>query len=275
MKIENGPFAGNYYYTRDHLGSIRELTDSGGNVRARYAYDPFGRQTRLTGDMEADFGFAGMFWSAEANLSLTHFRAYDPELGRWLSRDPLPSAEMLQGPNLYAYVVNDPVNLVDPEGLMDSARAALIQLCARNPKACKQMLKEVGLATTEASAAGGGGAGAAGGALGALAGGAKTLQHLGPPVRDTLQCGAEKTLPGLTARLPDTVNSIVQQVAPRAARLGEAAPDFLNMEVGFQRAQWVVQTLHNTRNFWTRLDVVEEERFLNELQYFATLLFGR
>jgi hypothetical protein len=35
MKVESGPAAGNYYYTRDHLGSIRELTDSSGNVRAR------------------------------------------------------------------------------------------------------------------------------------------------------------------------------------------------------------------------------------------------
>jgi RHS repeat-associated protein len=60
--------------------------------------------------------FAGMFWSVEANLSLTQFRAYDPELGRWLSRDPLKNAELKEGPNLYAYVANDPVNLIDPLG---------------------------------------------------------------------------------------------------------------------------------------------------------------
>ena len=51
-----------------------------------------------------------MFWSSEISLALTHFRAYDPELGRWLSRDPLRNAEMKQGPNLYAYVRNDPVS---------------------------------------------------------------------------------------------------------------------------------------------------------------------
>jgi RHS repeat-associated protein len=133
MKVESGPNAGNYFYTHDHLGSIRELTDGSGNVRARYAYDPYGRRTRLTGDMEADFGFAGMFWSSEANLFLTHYRAYDPELGRWLSRDPLPDAEMLQGPNLYAYVLNDPVNLIDPEGLVSIAKClnpAMFTVCA-------------------------------------------------------------------------------------------------------------------------------------------------
>ena len=121
MEVESGADAGNYFYTRDHLGSIRELSDGSGTVRARYAYDPYGRRTRLTGDMEADFGFAGMFWSAETELSLTHYRAYDPELGRWLSRDPLKDAEVEAGPNLYAYVGNDPINYIDPEGLMPNS----------------------------------------------------------------------------------------------------------------------------------------------------------
>jgi RHS repeat-associated protein len=118
VKLETGPNAGRYFYTRDHLGSIRELTDAGGNVRARYAYDPFGRRMKVSGDLDADFGFAGMFWSAEANLHLTRFRAYDAELARWLSRDPLKRAELLQGPNLYAYVANNPVNGTDPLGLL-------------------------------------------------------------------------------------------------------------------------------------------------------------
>lgn len=49
----------NYYYGRDHLGSIRELTDSSGAVQARYDYDPYGRRTRVTGSVDTDFGFTG------------------------------------------------------------------------------------------------------------------------------------------------------------------------------------------------------------------------
>jgi RHS repeat-associated protein len=117
VRLETGTNAGSYYYTRDHLGSIREVTDVTGHVRARYAYEPFGRRTKVSGDLDADFGFAGMFWSGEANLAIAHFRVYDPQLGRWLSRDRLRNAEVKQGPNLYAYVANNPVNLTDPSGL--------------------------------------------------------------------------------------------------------------------------------------------------------------
>jgi len=145
MKIEAGPLTGSYFYTRDHLGSIRELTDGSGNVRARYSYDPYGRRTRVSGDVEADFGFTGMFWTEEARLSLTHFRAYDPDLGRWLSRDPLEDAELEVGANLYAYVGNDPVNYIDPEGLSPITPGGLSPLpclttvdcaCLRNPALC-------------------------------------------------------------------------------------------------------------------------------------------
>jgi RHS repeat-associated protein len=116
VKVETGGVTGAFYYTRDHLGSIRELIDSGGNVRARYSYDPFGRRTKLTGDVDADFGFAGMFWTPEASLSLTKFRAYNPGLARWLSRDPLTYAEKLLGTNLYVYVNNNPIIWTDPNG---------------------------------------------------------------------------------------------------------------------------------------------------------------
>ncbi len=117
VKIESGPKAGTYLYTRDHLNSVRELVDASGNVRARYSYDPFGRRTLVSGDVAADFGFAGMFWSSEAQLSIARYRVYDPELGRWLSRDPLRNAELREGANLYWYAANNPVNVTDPSGL--------------------------------------------------------------------------------------------------------------------------------------------------------------
>jgi RHS repeat-associated protein len=117
VRLETGANVGNYFYTRDHLGSIHDLTDSSGNVRARYAYDPFGRRSKLAGDLDADFGFTGLFWANEASLWMARFRSYDPQLARWLSRDPLGNAEQKEGPNLFTYVQNNPVNYTDPLGL--------------------------------------------------------------------------------------------------------------------------------------------------------------
>jgi RHS repeat-associated protein len=125
MKVEAGTAVGSYYYTQDHLGSIRDLTDSGGNVRARYSYEPFGRRTRLKGDLDGDpvdgdldvdFGFAGMFRAVETGLIFTLFRTYNSEIGRWLSRDPLGETGP-DGFNPYVYCRNRPTIETDPLGL--------------------------------------------------------------------------------------------------------------------------------------------------------------
>lgn len=124
VKVEAaGTSPGKYFYTQDHLGSIRELTDESGAIRARYGYEPYGARNKLAGDLEADFGFTGHFYDPSTALCLAQYRAYDPRIGRWLSRDPLPNASLLLGPNLYAYVNNNPANNVDPNGLYAAAAA--------------------------------------------------------------------------------------------------------------------------------------------------------
>jgi RHS repeat-associated protein len=103
-----------YFYLRDHLGSIRQVTDGTSAVRARYDYDGFGRRTKLSGDVDADFGFTGHLFHTASGLHLSQYRAYDADLGRWLSEDPLgPKA----GTNLYEYVGGNPFTLTDPAGL--------------------------------------------------------------------------------------------------------------------------------------------------------------
>jgi RHS repeat-associated protein len=111
-----GANAGSYYYTLDQLGSIREMTNGSAAVVAQYDYDPFGRMMKLSGSLDASFLYTGHFWHKASQLALAPYRAYNPEIGRWLSRDPLQSAELLQGINLYAYVHGDPVNLKDEDG---------------------------------------------------------------------------------------------------------------------------------------------------------------
>jgi RHS repeat-associated protein len=105
---------GNYYYTRDHLGSIREMAGAGGAIRAQYDYNVFGVRVKLQGDQDASFGFTGHYYHAPSGLCLTLYRAYDPNTNRWLSRDPIGEAG---GLNLYAYVGNNPTSDFDPLGL--------------------------------------------------------------------------------------------------------------------------------------------------------------
>ncbi len=108
-----GRDGGPYYYTRDHLRSIRELTDGSGAAHARYDYDPYGKQTKLGGALDVDFGYTGHYFHAPSGLNLAPYRAYNPALGRWLSRDPIGEEG---GLNLYGYVGNNPIILVDPTG---------------------------------------------------------------------------------------------------------------------------------------------------------------
>jgi RHS repeat-associated protein len=109
-----------YFYTRDHLGSVREMVGANGTtVVARYDYDPYGKRgtNQITsGAVEADFGFTGHYYHAPSGLHLAWFRAYDAETGRWLGRDPIGEDG---GVNLYGYVGNGPVSAIDPLGLFD------------------------------------------------------------------------------------------------------------------------------------------------------------
>jgi YD repeat-containing protein len=50
-----------YFYTFDHLASVREMIDSAGTIRARYDYDVYGRRTQVAGDKQAVFGFTAHY----------------------------------------------------------------------------------------------------------------------------------------------------------------------------------------------------------------------
>ena len=99
------------------------MSDGSGTLQARYDYDPYGRVTKLSGSLDSDFQYCRYYQHSSSGLGLTMYRGYVADSGQWLSRDPLPDVEINQGPNLYQYVRNNPITLVDREGLLPSHKS--------------------------------------------------------------------------------------------------------------------------------------------------------
>jgi RHS repeat-associated protein len=136
----------------DGNGNIVGTIDAGNGQRtAEYEHGPFGEPIRATGPMANanPFRFSTKYCDEETGLVYYGYRYYQPQTGRWLSRDPLEDAELLpDGPNIYAYARNNPVNLIDHfGGQTDSVTAN-----ASNPAAA-ELLAEVAAANAERAAA--------------------------------------------------------------------------------------------------------------------------
>jgi RHS repeat-associated protein len=118
----------NYYYHKDHLGSIRFVTDSSKNIIAASTYHPFG-------ETEVEEGSEHYLFNGKQNDSTGLYyygaRYYDPEIGRFVVRDTwtyLPNDIRSTGSynifwlissqkfNRYAYCSNNPVKYIDPTG---------------------------------------------------------------------------------------------------------------------------------------------------------------
>jgi RHS repeat-associated protein len=106
--------SGTFRILSDHLGSPRLIvnTSTGATVE-EIDYDDFGNITNDTSPGLTPFGFAGGIYDKDTGLLRFGKRDYDPNTGRWTSKDPVQFAG---GLNLYAYSQDDPVNLVDPAG---------------------------------------------------------------------------------------------------------------------------------------------------------------
>jgi RHS repeat-associated protein len=114
------------YFHHDHLGSVIAVSDAAGGVLQRLSYDAWGKRRQPSGADEAGATLVGQAdrsgYTGHEHLdavALIHMngRLYDPLIGRFVSADPtVPSASDGQALNRYAYVLNNPLALVDPSG---------------------------------------------------------------------------------------------------------------------------------------------------------------
>lgn len=139
------------------LGSFRQAESPANprriGVSARWAKgyaegcskDPYGRMMKISGDRDSAFTYTDHFWHPQSGLNMALYRVYDPNLGRWISRDRIGE---VGDTDLYAYVWNNPLRYVDYLGLIGLdpvSQTAKDTLDKYNPESLKNGLESCGM----------------------------------------------------------------------------------------------------------------------------------
>ena len=119
-----------FYYQLDHLGTPQELTDFSGEIVWSAKYNAYGKVTRQTygggEQLDQPLRFQGQYFDAESGLHYNRHRYYHPDVGRYLTPDPV---KLAGGLNQYQYALN-PTGWVDPLGLSGNCPAPNKPGCA-------------------------------------------------------------------------------------------------------------------------------------------------
>jgi RHS repeat-associated protein len=102
------------YYHYDAIGNVAFITDCYGNITVSYVQEGFGNILASSGSLASNnYHLTTKEIDPISGLYYFGARWYDPQIGRWISREPTG----IDGPNLYQYSFNNPINMVDPNGL--------------------------------------------------------------------------------------------------------------------------------------------------------------
>lgn len=104
------------WHLTDHLGTVRDLVNNSGPVVNHFVYDSFGQVISESNPaVDTRYLFTGREFDQETGLYYYRARYYDQSTGRFISEDPIG----FNGgdSNLYGYVSNNPITLIDPYGL--------------------------------------------------------------------------------------------------------------------------------------------------------------
>ena len=124
-----GTTVGDFYYLKDALGSVTDIVNASGEVIQHHVYSSFGKLVRVEDQNEQDitsnpllapyFTYTSRELDSESGFYYYRARYYSPEIGRFLQVDPHPGEtdNPITFVNKYVYTLNNPVNLVDPNGL--------------------------------------------------------------------------------------------------------------------------------------------------------------
>jgi RHS repeat-associated protein len=114
--VANTPPPKVYYYLNDQLGRPLLMVDENNMVVWEAKYTPFGEAVvHPHSTVENNFRLPGQYYDEETGLHYNYHRYCDPRTGRYLTPDPIG---LVGGINLFAYTDNNPVNQIDPFGLL-------------------------------------------------------------------------------------------------------------------------------------------------------------
>ena len=115
-----------YYYTKNAQGDVTGIVDSSANTVVEYSYDAWGKLLTTTGNMADTIGklnpflYRGYYFDSETRLYYLNSRYYDAQTGRFINADDtdilLEDQDNLTEHNLFAYCLNNPVNMADDDG---------------------------------------------------------------------------------------------------------------------------------------------------------------
>jgi RHS repeat-associated protein len=125
--ITEGTVKRTEYFHRDHLGSVALVTNDAGQAVSPVSFDAWGKRRNTNWSdnssgsgllpITGNIGFTGQESITDIGLIHMNGRIYDPNLGRFLSADPLIQAPYnSQSYNRYSYVMNNPLSMIDPTG---------------------------------------------------------------------------------------------------------------------------------------------------------------
>ena len=118
-----------YYYVKNIFGDIIEILDSNCNLVASYEYGSYGEIVSIMdangNDISGNFNhianinpfrYRSYYYDKETGLYYLNSRYYNPEWGRFINADGSVEAEEDTSYNMYSYVLNNPINMIDPTG---------------------------------------------------------------------------------------------------------------------------------------------------------------
>ena len=107
-----------YYYVTNLQGDVVSILNAGGTSVAEYSYNAWGKVLSATGTMAAinPIRYRGYYFDSDSGLYYLKSRYYDPNLQRFINSDGQLARKDFVGANLFAYCLNNPINMADTTG---------------------------------------------------------------------------------------------------------------------------------------------------------------